>query len=165
MKRVAIIGLPGTGKSTFAEQLGKLAKIPVIHLDKEFHDNQHRYQNDREAWKKDSYKLADGDKWIIDGNVGNSIAKRLERADTIFYFDYSTQSAVKGVISRQLKSKKGVQPYNFHGKFDTAFLWRVVNWKKNYGKDTKRLLIVNSRKAVIVFKNRKQAEAYLGSYK
>ena len=33
-KRFAIIGLPGSGKSTFATLLGKTLGIPVHHLDK-----------------------------------------------------------------------------------------------------------------------------------
>lgn len=33
-KRFAIIGLPGSGKSTFATLLGKTLVIPVHHLDK-----------------------------------------------------------------------------------------------------------------------------------
>ena len=34
MKRVVIIGLPGSGKSTFAIELGEKLNIPVHHLDK-----------------------------------------------------------------------------------------------------------------------------------
>ena len=33
-KRIALIGLPGSGKSTFAVKLGKRLAIPVHHLDK-----------------------------------------------------------------------------------------------------------------------------------
>lgn len=32
-KKFALIGLPGSGKSTFASKLGKLLDIPVYHLD------------------------------------------------------------------------------------------------------------------------------------
>lgn len=33
-KKFAIIGLPGSGKSTFATKLGKILDIPVHHLDR-----------------------------------------------------------------------------------------------------------------------------------
>ena len=33
-KRIAIIGLPGSGKSTFAIELGKVLRVPVHHLDR-----------------------------------------------------------------------------------------------------------------------------------
>lgn len=34
MKKFAIIGLPGSGKSTFSVKLGKILNIPVHHLDR-----------------------------------------------------------------------------------------------------------------------------------
>ncbi|MFW5904155.1 MAG: AAA family ATPase [Candidatus Saliniplasma sp.] len=34
--KIAIIGSPGSGKSTFAKKLGKKLNIPVYHLDSYF---------------------------------------------------------------------------------------------------------------------------------
>ncbi len=33
MKKVIVIGCPGSGKSTFSIELSKLVKIPLYHLD------------------------------------------------------------------------------------------------------------------------------------
>ena len=33
IKRIAIIGAPGTGKTTLANNLGKVYNLPVLHLD------------------------------------------------------------------------------------------------------------------------------------
>ncbi len=33
-KKFSLIGLPGSGKSTFASKLGKILDIPVHHLDR-----------------------------------------------------------------------------------------------------------------------------------
>lgn len=36
MKRVTVIGAPGTGKSTFSLRLGEVTGLPVVHLDQHF---------------------------------------------------------------------------------------------------------------------------------
>lgn len=40
-KKFALIGLPGSGKSTFASNLGKILEIPVHHLDQ--HNRRHSF--------------------------------------------------------------------------------------------------------------------------
>ena len=39
MKRVAIIGISGAGKSTFANKLSQLIDVPVTHLDVFYNDD------------------------------------------------------------------------------------------------------------------------------
>jgi len=39
MKRITIIGIPGSGKSTFANKFGKKLNRKIIHLDKEYWTN------------------------------------------------------------------------------------------------------------------------------
>ncbi|MDG4981772.1 hypothetical protein OGZ39_08880 [Lactococcus lactis] len=35
--KIMIIGSSGSGKSTFARELGKITNYPILHLDKVFH--------------------------------------------------------------------------------------------------------------------------------
>ena len=45
MKRILIIGCPGSGKSYFAKRLGEITKLPVIHMDNIY-------------WKKDKTSIS-----------------------------------------------------------------------------------------------------------
>jgi len=66
LKKITILGPPGSGKSYLAKELGKKLSIPIVHFD------MHLWKPD---WvKADSTEFrtnvmrAMGEKWITDGN-------------------------------------------------------------------------------------------------
>ncbi len=84
MKRVTILGSPGTGKTTFAKQLAAKTGLPLIHLDLLYHDKTKDYYSDEAAWQKTVKKLLQQDSWIMDGNYNSTLAERVGKADTVF---------------------------------------------------------------------------------
>lgn len=82
VKRVAIVGSGGVGKSTFAEGLGRRTGIPVIHLDQHFWIP-NWVPTPREEWAGVQVGLLAGKSWIADGNYGGTLDVRLSRADTV----------------------------------------------------------------------------------
>ena len=88
MKRIAIVGISGSGKSTFADKLGKKLNRPIIHLDKEYWTSDWRKKYSKEEWRRFIEKLSQKENWIIDGNYQSTITIRLNKADTIIYFDF-----------------------------------------------------------------------------
>lgn len=82
--KIMIFGRPGSGKSTFANQLGKSLGLPVYHLDKYFYV---------ENWVERNYlefldiqqDLVSQDNWIIDGNATKSFEMRYVEADVAIY--------------------------------------------------------------------------------
>ena len=166
MKRVAIIGSPGTGKSTFAKQLAVKTGLPLIHLDYYYHENQHNYQTDKEAWTAKTTEMTHRESWIIDGNFGRTLAHRLRQADTIFYFNMSTTLALKGVVRRWAtakRTKRPDMPDDWQEKPSWSFFWYVLRFRHKYATDTQQLLEQNKDK-VVVFKNHNQIAEYLKKY-
>jgi len=88
MKRIAVVGISGSGKSTFANKLGEKLSIPSIHLDKYFWTKDWTERYSRADFQKVAEDFAKADTWIIDGNYRSSIDMRFERADTIIFLDY-----------------------------------------------------------------------------
>lgn len=86
MKRIAIVGPPGAGKTTLALELSSLLKIKQFHLDRIFWER---------GWKKKErdtkidilQKLVGEPQWIIEGYYLKSSEPRLESADTIIFLD------------------------------------------------------------------------------
>jgi adenylate kinase family enzyme len=85
-RRVIVTGLAGSGKSTFALALAAKTGLPVIHLDLHFWRPGWAEPSETEWREKQSGVLA-GDAWIADGNYHETLALRLERADTVVVLD------------------------------------------------------------------------------
>src|SRR5690349_15776490 len=101
MKKVAIVGCGGSGKSYLARELGKILDAPVTHLDAAFYDDEWN------ALPMDKFAELQRDlvakpRWVIDGNYNSTLQVRLEACDTVILMDVSTISALYGIFSRQL---------------------------------------------------------------
>ena len=88
MTKIAIVGLPGSGKSTFALQLGEKLHVPVYHLDKIIFgpDNKKRRLSEINARIQ---LIVQEDAWIVEGCSISTLEMRYAKADTVFYFRYS----------------------------------------------------------------------------
>ncbi|WP_164669410.1 DNA topology modulation protein [Virgibacillus doumboii] len=109
MKKIAIIGSGGSGKSTFARQLGERLQIKVHHLDALFW---------KPGWigvpkqeqKQMQHDLVKRDKWIIDGNYGGTMDIRLNAADTIILLDLPRLVCVYRIIKRFVQYRNKSRP-------------------------------------------------------
>ena len=84
--RVLVDGMMGSGKSTFARALAAKTGLPVIHLDVHYWKPGWVRPSDDE-WRERQRALLAGDTWIIDGNYNETLALRLERAETVVFLD------------------------------------------------------------------------------
>lgn len=101
MQRVMIVGPGGAGKSWLAKQLAAATGLPLIHLDREYwHPGW--IDTPKAEWKAKVKRIAEGDRWIIDGNYGGTLALRMERADTIVFLDVSRWASLAGALRRRM---------------------------------------------------------------
>lgn len=132
MKRILIIGCPGSGKTTFALKLSEKFNIPCIHLDKLFW---------KSGWVECSQPEFDyllneelkKDFWIMDGNYSRTLSRRLEHADTVIYFDYPRFLCIFRVLKRVIKNYGSTRidmAENCPEKFDFEFIKYIWNFNK-----------------------------------
>jgi len=103
MKRIAIFGKPGGGKSTLAEQLSETLELPLCALDLiEYKKNGEKIPI--EEYEKLHNEIINSDKWVIEGfGYRQSFWSRLELADTLIYVDLPYKTHYWWVIKRFLK--------------------------------------------------------------
>ncbi len=102
MRRVMIIGQPGSGKSTMARIMGGITHLPVVHID---HIHWKEGWVERSGPEKDALcaKTHAREMWIFEGGRSNTWPERLDRADTLIWLDFSLARRLPRVLWRTLR--------------------------------------------------------------
>lgn len=164
MKRVAIIGCPGAGKTTFARQLASITGLPLIHLDKIYHDTDHAYATNRQAWRTRVAELVSQPLWIIDGNYKSTFDIRLPAADTIIFLDYPTRLTVSRAIKRRITLRKTVRPdmpASWKEKLDWQFFTFILRYRRKERPAVLRILAKQPQAMVFHITEPKAAQELL----
>ena len=101
MRRIAIVGPTGAGKSTLALQLAGLLGIPAYHLD-ELYWRPGWVPIPGDEWDATLRRIVAAESWIIDGGFTQSMPLRFEAADTLIYLDVPRLVSVVSVVRRRL---------------------------------------------------------------
>jgi adenylate kinase family enzyme len=106
VKKVAILGCGGSGKSYVARALGALLDAPVTHLDAVFYDSDWNELPMPEFEARQRVLVAEP-AWVIDGNYNSTLPVRLHACDTVVFLDLPTAACLWGALWRQVRSGAG----------------------------------------------------------
>lgn len=107
MKKVVILGSPGSGKSMFARKLEKCTGLPLVHLDNVW------WKPDKTHISRDEFdtilnSIICKDDWILDGDFSRTYEVRMNACDTIFFLDYSEDVCMDGIRARVGKERPDI---------------------------------------------------------
>lgn len=127
-RRWLIVGSGGAGKSTFSRRLAAVLNVPIIHLDREFWGPGWT-RPEGEQWRARVDELADGDSWVMDGNYGGTISRRLERADVVVVMETPPWTCLYRVVKRRwFDSARPDLPAHCEDQINAEFLWWIVSY-------------------------------------
>ena len=158
MKKIIVIGCPGSGKSTFSRALQKRTNLPLFYLDMLFWKAD-KTTVSREEFDERLGEIMQQDRWIIDGNYGRTLELRLKECDTVFFFDLPVDVCLQGARSRIGKTREDM-PW-VEQELDEDFHRWILDFPKRELPHIYDLLEQYQNKHIVVFHSHEQVNEYL----
>ena len=161
MKKILVIGCPGSGKTTFAEKLNKCTGIPLFYLDAIWHKPDRNHIT-RDEFDKRMSEIFELDKWIIDGHYSRTLERRIQACDTVFVFDLPTDVCLQGATERLGKNRYDM-PW-IDTELDPSLKLEIEEFSnKNLPVVYELVEKYKTDKQFIIFKSRSDADEFIDS--
>ena len=158
MKKIMVIGCPGSGKSTLSRKLHNITEIPLYHLDMMFW-NEDKTTVEKSVFVKRLSEVLTKDSWIIDGNFSSTMEQRMNECDTVIFLDYPTDVCLDGVEKRRGKPRGDI-PW-IETEEDEEFTEFIKTFNVSRKPAILELLDKYKEKNILIFKSREEADIFL----
>jgi len=102
MRRISLVGVPGSGKTSVGRRLAASLDVPFIELDSIFHQPEWA-ELPRPEFRQRVAEAVAGDAWVVDGNYSAVQDLAWQRADTVVWLDLPRRTVTQRVIRRTVR--------------------------------------------------------------
>jgi adenylate kinase family enzyme len=160
MKKIIVIGCPGSGKSTFSRALHNKTGIPLYHLDMMY------WNADKSTVAKSVFlerlsAVLEKAEWIIDGNYASTMELRMAACDTVIFLDYPIGACLEGIRQRRGKPRSDM-PW-IETEEDAEFVDFIKSFNEGQRPQMLEIMKKYCEKNIIVFQSREQADSFLNA--
>lgn len=162
MNRIAVIGCPGSGKSTFSRALHERTGLPLYHLDNVW------WKPDRTHVTRGEFDAAlsailENDEWIVDGSYSRTFEPRVAACDTVILLDYDTDVCMRGITERVGQARPDI-PWT-EQTLDPELVELVKTYKERNIPVLSELFRRYADRTILVFHSRAEAQRWLDALK
>ena len=102
MRRVSVVGIPGSGKTTVGRQLAASLGVPFVELDSIFHQPGW-VELPVDDFRKRVTEALTAPAWVVDGNYSAVRDLVWQRADTVVWLDLPRRRVMYRIILRTVR--------------------------------------------------------------
>lgn len=165
MKKVMVIGCPGSGKSTLSRALHEITGLPLTHLDL-LYWNADRTTADKAVFRERLQAVLRESEWILDGNYGSTMELRLQACDTVIFLDYPLDVCLSGIRDRKGKPRTDMPWFEAaEEEEDPEFIGFIKDYASESRPKVLELLERYPGKTVLILKSRAEADRFLAGLK
>lgn len=158
MKKVIVIGCPGSGKSRLSKALSEKTGLPLYHLDMMYWKAD-KTQVEKSLFLERLSEAIENEEWLIDGNYSSTMEMRLEACDTVIFLDFPKELCIKGIMERFGKPRSDM-PW-IETEEDAEFMEFIKSFNEQSRPAIIKLLEKYCEKNIFVLKNREEADAFI----
>lgn len=161
MERILVLGNPGSGKSTFAAELGRNLGRDVTHLD-DFYCLPGGKTLDPDSWEKVQQELVNKNRWIIEGMYPRILPIRLARADTVIFLDLPNELALARAVKRRLTgsfTRRVGAPDYYQERLPWTLAKKILTFPRQ--ELISKLRALEGEKTIVILRGPKEARKYL----
>ncbi|MFE4535213.1 hypothetical protein ACFRKB_09020 [Streptomyces scopuliridis] len=108
LRRVVVLGSPGSGKTAFCHLLAVTTALPLYHLD-DLYWSPGWSRPGEEEWAHRVRALCDLPRWIADGNYADSTEPRVRAADLVVLLDRHPLLCAVALVRRSLRLRRSAR--------------------------------------------------------
>lgn len=175
--RFRVVGVSGSGKSTFARALAARSGLPRLELDAVFWDANWTYRDLDDALRiVREFAARHPDGWVVDGNWTNRMNGLLETdtecgADLEVWLDYRRSTVMRRVVSRTVR--RGILRQElWHGNRERPSSWvkrdpqeNIVLWAwTSYPRVRERMVArIAAGESIVRLRSQREADEWLAT--
>ncbi|MEQ1866600.1 MAG: adenylate kinase [Micropepsaceae bacterium] len=167
MKRIAVIGCPGSGKSTLSRELAARTGVAVVHLDQLYWQPGWKPHPDVQAFRGTVDRVVADESWILDGGFFDTAGPgRFERADTVVLLDLPTGLCLYRALKRWWTYRGEDRPDLAPGcpeAMDLEFYRYILTYRAKQLPQAEALLARHFRGRLIRIRNEAERRAFVRS--